>query len=257
MTIATFNVNGIRARLDIVLDWLAENEPDVLALQEIKCENESFPSEPFEDAGWQVALHGQKSYNGVALVSRQPILNVSTGFGDPLWPEDCRIIQGDVGGVTILNTYVPNGNKVGSEKFDYKLNWLERFRRLVQERFGKDQPVVWLGDINIAPTPDDVFEPDKHKGGVGFHPEEHNRLAKLVDWGWQDAFRKFTQGPGHYTFWEFVIPKCFERNLGWRIDHIYASPGLIANCSGCTIDRSLRELERPSDHTPVIAEFSL
>jgi exodeoxyribonuclease-3 len=253
--IATFNVNGIRARLELVLDWLAENEPDVLALQETKCEDASFPLEVFEDAGWQVARHGQKGYNGVALVSRQPILNVSTGFGDPLWPEDCRILCGTVGDVAMLNTYVPNGTKVGSDKFDYKLKWLERLNRYVQERFSIGQPVVWLGDVNIAPGPDDVFEPEKHRGGVGYHSEEQKRLQAILDWGWQDAFRKHTQGPGHYTFWEFVIPKCFERNLGWRIDHIYASPALIGKCSSCTIDKAPRSLERPSDHTPVVAEF--
>lgn len=257
MKVATFNANSIRARLEIVLDWLAENEPDVLAIQEIKCENDKFPLADFEDAGWNVAIHGQKSYNGVAIVSRSPIQNVRRGFEDPTWHDDCRILSATVNGVEIVNTYVPNGTAVGSEKFDYKLRWIPRFAQMMQERYRPDSPVIWLGDINIAPGPDDVFDAPKHVGKVGFHPDEHAALEAALAWGWSDCFRKFTQGPGHYTFWEFVIPKCFERNLGWRIDHIYASPGLIDSCSSCVVDREPRGLERPSDHTFVIAEFDV
>jgi exodeoxyribonuclease-3 len=257
MKIATFNANSIRARLEIVLDWLAENEPDVLAIQEIKCENDKFPLEAFEDAGWQVAIHGQKSYNGVAIVSRSPIQNVRTGFEDPTWPEDCRIITADVQGVKIVNTYVPNGTAVGSEKFDYKLRWLPRFGQLIRDRYAVGEPVVWLGDINIAPTEDDVFDAPRHRGKVGFHPDEIKALEELLAWGWVDCFRKFTQGAGHYSFWEFVIPKAFERNLGWRIDHIYTPAGMASKCTSCVIDKEPRGLERPSDHTFVVAEFDL
>lgn len=257
MKVATFNVNGIRARLDIVLDWLAENEPDVLAIQESKCENDSFPLEAFEDAGWQVALHGQKSFNGVAIISRQPVSSVIHGFADPLWPDDCRIIQASVGPLTILNTYVPNGTSVGSDKFDYKLRWMNRFAQLVSERFSANDPVVWLGDVNVAPTPADVFEPERHKNKVGFHPSEHAALQEILSWGWTDLFRKFTMGSGHYTFWEFVIPKAFDRNLGWRIDHIYAPKWLSSRCENCFVDKRPRGLERPSDHTPVLAVFDV
>lgn len=257
MKIATFNANSIRARLEIVLDWLADNEPDVLAIQETKCEDDKFPREAFEETGWNVAIHGQKSYNGVALVSRQPIVGATMGFGDPAWPDDCRILAAEVGGVPIINTYVPNGTAVGSEKFHYKLRWLARFGELVSTTLSPDRPAVWLGDINIAPTDDDVFDPARHRGKVGFHPDEHAALAKLVDWGWVDCFRKHTAGPGHYTFWEFVIPKAFERNLGWRIDHIYATAPLADKCRSCTIDRGPRGLEKPSDHTFVMAEFDL
>jgi len=255
--IATFNVNGIRARLDILLDWLAENEPDVLAIQEIKCEDDKFPIADFEDAGWHAAVHGQKAYNGVALVSRSPILGVATGFGDPMMPEDCRIISGQVGSVTVVNTYVPNGSAVGTDKFEYKLKWMERFAAWIGERFRSSDPVVWLGDVNVAPTEDDVFDPAQHRGKVGFHPDEIERLERIVDWGWTDLFRKFSSGPEHYTFWEMYIPKSFERNLGWRIDHVYAAEGLAAKCASCSIDKAPRALERPSDHTPVVAEFGL
>lgn len=257
MTVATFNANSIRARLDIVLDWLAENEPEVLAIQEIKCENDKFPADAFEEAGWNVAIHGQKSYNGVALVSRSPIQNVRTGFEDPTWPDDARIITADVNGVAIVNTYVPNGTSVGSEKFDYKLRWLPRFGQMIAQRYRPDQNVVWLGDINIAPTEDDLFDSKKHVGKVGFHADEHAALQALLQWGWHDCFRKFTQGPGHYTFWEFVIPKAVERNLGWRIDHIYSTRPLLDRCTRCVIDKEPRSLERPSDHTFVLAEFEI
>lgn len=257
MKIATFNVNGIRARLPIVLDWLAENEPDVLAVQEIKCENDSFPLEDFEDAGWHVSVHGQKAFNGVALVSRQSILNASCGLMDPLWPEDCRVMVGQVGSLAIVNTYVPNGTKVGSEKFDYKLRWMERFGQFIKDRFKTSDPVVWLGDINVAPTEDDLFDPKKHVGSVGFHPDEIESLERLVAWGWVDAFRQFTQGPGHHSFWEMYIPKSFERNLGWRIDHVYMPESLASKCASCVIDKEPRALERPSDHTPVVVEISV
>lgn len=257
MKIATFNANSIRARIDAVIDWLATNEPDVLAVQETKVEDAKFPVEEFEGAGWQVAFHGQKSYNGVALVSRYPIVGVSKGLGDLTWAEDCRLIVGEVQGIPILNTYVPNGSAVGSEKFEYKLRWLDRLGEFVAKRFPPDAPAVWLGDINIAPSPDDVFEPKKHERKVGFHPDELAALEVLKSWGWVDVFRKFHEGPGHYTFWEFVIPKAFERNLGWRIDHIYATPQLAEKCVSCVIDREPRGRERPSDHTFVVAEFDV
>lgn len=257
MKVATFNANSIRARLEIVLEWLAQHEPDVLAIQETKVENDKFPIAEFEDAGWHVAIHGQKSYNGVALVSRHPILDPHMGFGDPVWPDDCRIIAGTVQGVRVINTYVPNGTAVGTDKFDYKLRWLPRFAQWVAERHSVSDPVVWLGDINIAPTEDDLFDAKKHFGKVGFHPREHEELARILDWGWNDLFRKFTLGAGHYTYWEFFIPKAFERNLGWRIDHIYAPPGLADRCTSCYVDREPRAMERPSDHTFVIAEFAM
>lgn len=255
MKVATFNANSVRARLPIILNWLDDHEPDVLAIQETKVDDASFPVADFEDAGWSVAIHGQKSYNGVALVTRNPLPNVRTGFGDPVMPEDCRIIAAEFGGVAVVNTYVPNGSSVGSEKFAYKLQWLARFKNYLCERFKPSGQVLWLGDINIAPTPDDVFDSPKHFGGVGHHPDEFAALAAITDWGLTDLFRKFTQGAGHYTFWEFVIPRAYERNLGWRIDHMYATEPLAERCKWCEVDRAPRELDRPSDHTFVVAEF--
>ncbi len=255
MKIATFNANSIRVRLSTVLDWLARHEPDVLAIQETKVEDAKFPIADFEEAGWNVAIHGMKMRQGVALVSRSPILSVHCGFEDGAWPEDCRLITGVIDGVTIINTYVPNGTQVGSDKWDYKLRWLPKFGQYVKDRYHPTDNVLWVGDINIAPTEDDLFEAKRHANGVGFHPDERALLAELTSWGWQDTFRKHTQGPGHYTFWEFVIPKAFERNLGWRIDHIYATQSMYERCTSSVIDREPRGYERPSDHTFVVSEF--
>jgi exodeoxyribonuclease-3 len=257
MRLATFNANSIRMRQGIILDWLEKHQPDVLAIQETKVEDASFPEAAFRDAGWHVAKYGQKMRNGVALLSKEPMLDITTGFDDPDWPEDCRIITGVMRGTAIVNTYVPNGTEVGTEKFEYKLRWMERFRRYLDERFKPGDPFVWLGDVNVAPTPDDVYDSKRLLGKVGHHPDEFAALKRIIDTGLCDLFRKHTQGPGHYTFWEFYIPKSFERNLGWRIDHIYAPSKLAETCSGCFIDENPRALEKPSDHTFVFADLEM
>lgn len=257
MKIATYNAASIRARLPLVLDWLAENEPDVLAIQETKVEDDKFPREEFEEMGYHLALHGQKSWNGVCLISRLPIANVHTGFGDELMPNDARIIVGDIGGVRVVNTYVPNGNTVGSDKFAYKLQWLQRFRPFLESIGRPSDPIVWLGDINIAPKPEDVYNSARMFGGVGHHPDEFSRLDTIVDFGLVDLFRKFTTEGKNYTFWDFTLPKSVDRNLGWRIDHIYATEPLAEKCTSCVIDVEARRRERPSDHTFVVAELDV
>jgi exodeoxyribonuclease-3 len=257
MKIATFNAAGVRARLDRVVEWLAANEPDVLAIQETKVEDAKFPRGPFEELGYELSYHGQKSWNGVAVVSRLPISNARFGFGDELMPSDARILACEIGGVTVINTYVPNGSAVGSEKFAYKLRWLERFRLYLNQNFRPDEPLVWLGDINIAPTPDDVYDSRRMLGGVGHHPDEFARLAQIVEFGLTDLFRLHTSGPGHFTYWDFVIPRSVDRNLGWRIDHIYATEPMARHCTGVTIDLPARKMEKPSDHTFVTATFDL
>lgn len=256
MRVATFNCNSVRVRLPIILEWLAEFEPDVLALQETKCEDSKFPLADFEEWGWHASIHGMKARQGVALISRQPLQHVRHGFGDPLFPEDCRIITAVLDGVAIVNTYVPNGTEVGTDKWEYKMRWLERFRAMLAERYRPTDPVVWLGDINIAPTPDDVYDSPKFLGRVGHHPDEFERLAAIKEWGLEDVFRRFHEGAGHYTFWDFVIPRAPERNLGWRIDHIYGSPSLAGRFTACEVDREPRSAERPSDHTFVYADLA-
>lgn len=257
MKVATFNVNSIRQRLEIVLDWMYEHEPDVLALQETKVEDQLFPLDAFTEAGFHVAIHGQKARNGVALISRSPIQSVSFGFGDPLFPDDCRLMVASVDCLHVINTYVPNGTEIGSEAFAYKLSWLKRFGSLVQSRFSPTDNVVWMGDVNIAPTPDDVYNPKKYLGQIGHHPDEFAALDAVRSWGWVDCFRKFTSGPGHYSFFDYVLVTSVAKNFGWRIDHIYASPALAEKCVTCEIDKAPRLLPKPSDHTPVWAEFDL
>ncbi len=255
MRIATYNAASVRARLPLLLDWLATHEPDVLAIQETKVEDDKFPVGDFEDLGYHVAIHGQKSWNGVATVSKSPASNIRKGFLDELFPLDARILTCTVDGIEIVNTYVPNGNTVGSEKFEYKLKWLERFRKYLDEHFNPSTPLIWLGDINVAPQPEDVFDSKKFFGGVGHHPDEMSRLAHIVEFGLTDVFRLHNKEAGQYTFWDFTIPNGVKRNMGWRIDHIYATAELAQKCVSCRIDLEARVFERPSDHTFVVADF--
>lgn len=255
MRIGTFNVNSIRARMPRLREWLIEADPDIVALQETKVEDGKFPFSELEDLGYEMSIHGQKSYNGVAFLSKIKPVDVSMGFGDQEWPEDCRIIHGIFEDVLVINTYVPNGTQVGGEKWDYKMRWLEHFREFCDDLGSTSDRVIWLGDINIAPTPDDVYESDRHLGGVGHHQDEFDRLHKIVDWGWTDVFRKFTSGPNHYTFWDFRIPNALNRDLGWRIDHIYASEAMRDKVIRSWVDKEARGKERPSDHAPLLAEF--
>jgi exodeoxyribonuclease-3 len=255
VTVATFNVNSVRARLPVLIRWLEAVRPTVVGLQETKVEDDKFPGEEFERLGYHVEVHGQPKYNGVALLSLAPMESVARGFGDPAWPDDRRIIQATVNGWAIVNTYVPNGTAVGGEKWVYKLTWLERFAGHIQSVRKATARCLWIGDVNIAPTSDDVFDPERHRGGVGFHPEEHARLAQILRDTWSDQFRRFTQGSGHYTYWEFVIPNGFKRNLGWRIDHVYCPRDFDDEVLECWIDREPRGWERPSDHTPVLVRL--
>lgn len=256
MKVATFNVNSVRARVPVLQRWLQAVQPDVVALQETKVEDSKFPYAEFEALGYDSVIHGQMRYNGVAILSRLPIDDTDAGFDDD-WPVDCRVIRATVNDVTIINTYVPNGTAVGSEKFDYKLRWLEHFPRYIESFAGPQDRLLWMGDINIAPTALDVYDPARFEGGVGFHPEERARLEAIKQWGWHDCYRGFHHGSGHYTYWDYFIPNVIKRNLGWRIDHVYSSPGLAGRCMSCEIDKEPREWERPSDHTPVVAVFDV
>ena len=257
MKIATFNANSVRTRMPIIIDWLCEHEPDAFAIQETKVDDEKFPASAFEDIGYHVVFNGQKSTNGVAIASRTPLRNIQKGLGDPLFPEDARLISGELDGITIINTYVPNGTSVTSPNFEYKLRWLERFQRMMAQRFKTSDGVIWLGDINIAPKAEDVYNSRRFYGGVGHHPLEFERLDKIKEWGLTDLFRKFTQGPGHYTYWDYVIVTSVEKNFGWRIDHIYTTEPLTKKCLTCQIDKEPRLMDKPSDHTPVYAEFDI
>jgi exodeoxyribonuclease-3 len=254
MKIASFNVNSIRARLPIVTAWLQAVRPDVLAVQETKVQDVDFPAASFEEIGYRCAYRGQKSYNGVGLLVATDIEDVRFGLLDE--PKDePRIIAARVSGLTIVNTYVPQGYMADSEKFQYKLKWFDRLLDYFQGRFKPSDPVVWVGDLNVAPKPIDVYDPEALLGHVCFHPDAQAAMEKLMRWGFVDTFRLHRSDAGQYTFWDYRMRNAFERNRGWRLDHIMATRTVAEKCTACTIDKAPRAQEHPSDHTPVVAEF--
>ncbi len=255
MRIATFNAASLRARLSILLDWLESTQPDVLGIQETKVEDDKFPAEEFEAIGYHCTFNGQKSYNGVCFLSLEAPTEVTKGFQDPVFPEDARLIAARFGDIQIINTYVPNGTSVGSEKFDYKLRWLERFNQFVRQRYTPAGNVIWMGDINIARHPEDVYDSKKVLGGVGHNPKEFERLDAILEWGLTDLFRIKNSSEDQFTYWEFFIRSSLDKNIGWRIDHIYGTDSIAKRLIDCYIDKEPRLRERPSDHTFVIADI--
>jgi len=254
MKVASFNVNSLRARLPIVVRWLSEQGADVLCVQETKVQDADFPGDEFEAAGYRCAFKGQKSYNGVAIFSRAELRNVKYGFEEE--PRDeARLIRAEIGGIVFVNTYVPQGYLPESEKFQYKLEWFGRLRKYFEKNFKSSDPVLWAGDLNVAPEPIDVYDPDGLLGHVCFHPAVQEALRKVTEWGFVDVFRKHCGRSGHYTFWDYRLANSFKRNLGWRLDHIMATRPLAQKSRACYIDRGPRLAERPSDHTPIVAEF--
>ncbi len=254
-TIATWNVNSIRTRLEHVLSWLQENSPDVLCLQETKATDEQFPLQPFQDHGWHVARAGQKSYNGVALISREPLDEVRVGFpGDPD-PSKARVLSGTWRGTRLITVYVPNGSEVGSPSYDYKLSWLAAMQSWLEQEGDPAQPLAILGDFNIAPDDRDVYDPERFRGRILCTDAEREALNRLTGWGLHDLFRRYQEAGGHYSWWDYRAGR-FRRNLGLRIDLILATEPLTARATDCRIDPAPRRLERPSDHAPVLATFS-
>lgn len=255
MKIASYNVNSLRARLPIVLQWLADSQVDVLCMQETKVQDIDFPTEAFDGIGYNYAFRGQKSYNGVAILSKHPIEHVEYGLPDE--PKDkSRLIQGQITGLTIVNTYVPQGYLPDTEKFEYKLQWFARLLDYFRGNFTPEDLVLWVGDLNIAPTPIDVYDPKTLLGHVCFHPGVREALSNVMAWGFVDVFRKHCDQPGEYTFWDYRMRNAFDRNLGWRLDHIMATVPLAEKSTACTIVKDLRRAERPSDHVPIVAEFN-
>ncbi|MCL6634182.1 MAG: exodeoxyribonuclease III [Peptococcaceae bacterium] len=255
--VASFNTNSIRARLGLVLEWLAAEKPDVLCLQETKVEDRNFPLREFRDAGYDAVFTGRKSYNGVAIVSLHPIENVRTGIGDWAEPGEARLIEATIRGVPLVNTYVPQGRDPKSEMFAYKLKWIRAMRDYFGRRFSPGRPLLWAGDFNTAPEPIDVYDPKKLYGHIGYHPEEHKALQYVKEWGFVDVFRLHVQEGGHYTFWDYRVPNGLQRNMGWRVDHIWATQPLAERSRRAWIDVEPRRREKPSDHTFIVAEFDL
>jgi exodeoxyribonuclease-3 len=254
MKIASFNVNSLRARLPLVLGWLSEHHPDVLCVQETKVQDTDFPTDVFVETEYQYIFKGQKKYNGVAIFSRSEIANVEFGFEDE--PKDqSRLVKAEINGIVIVNSYVPQGYLPESEKFEYKLNWFSRLLAFFDKNFKPAEPVLWVGDFNVAPEAIDIYDPEGLSGHVCFHPDVHKALKRVSQWGFVDVFRMHCDQPGQYTFWDYRLRNSFKHNLGWRLDHIMATEPLAKRSTACYIDKEPRLADRPSDHTPIVAEF--
>ncbi|HSD60092.1 MAG TPA: exodeoxyribonuclease III [Burkholderiales bacterium] len=251
--LATWNVNSLKVRLPQVLDWLKGHAPDALCLQETKTEDGNFPKAEIEAAGYSVVFSGQKTYNGVAILSRNPgadALAAIPEFDDP----QKRVLAATFGGVRVINLYVPNGESVSSDKYRYKLAWLAALKAWLREELARHPKLAVVGDFNIAPDERDVHDPKLWEGQVLFSEPERSAFRDLLGLGLADAFRLFEQPEKSYTWWDYRM-NAFKRDLGLRIDHILLSSALASACTACAIDREPRKSERPSDHAPVVAEL--
>jgi exodeoxyribonuclease-3 len=256
--IATYNVNSIRSRLHIVIPWLQRNRPTVFCMQETKVEDDKFPVKAFEDAGYHVVFKGEKRYNGVAIASRQKPEEISFGLDDDGPADGDRLIHGTFGGIPVVNTYVPQGYDREDPRFQYKLQWFKRLREFFSGHSSPQKPLVWCGDLNVAPEEIDVHNPKRLLGHVCFNPQVWEGLASVKAWGLVDVFRKHHPNePGQYTFFDYRVPKAVERGLGWRVDHILATSPLAEKSRSCSIDLNPRRAQKPSDHTIIVAEFEL
>ena len=255
MKIATWNVNSINARLDHVLTWFREASPDVAALQEIKCVDEKFPTEAFESLGYNVAVHGQKTYNGVALLSKYPMEDVHRGLPGDETDEQARYIEALIAAprpIRVGGIYLPNGNPVDSEKFPYKLGWFERLNARARGWLALEEPLTLIGDYNVIPQPRDCYDPLAWAGDALFRPESRQALQALTHLGFTSAVEARNADPHAYTFWDYQAG-AWPRDHGIRIDHILLSPQAADRLLACEVDREVRGREKPSDHVPVIA----
>ena len=255
VSIATWNVNSLRVRLPQLTEWLATANVDIVALQETKLTDPDFPKAEIEALGYQVAFAGQRTYNGVAVLSRQPVTADAQqipGFPD----EQRRVLAVETAGLRVIDLYVPNGQAVGSDKYDYKLRWLAALREWLAAEQQRHPNLVVLGDFNIAPEDRDVHDPKAWEGSVHVSPAERTALQSLQSLGLADCFRLFEQPEKSYSWWDYRM-MAFRRNAGLRIDLILASAALASKCGACHIDKAPRKLERPSDHAPVVAAFDI
>ena len=254
MKIAAWNVNSLKVRLPHLLDWLAEASPDIVCLQELKLEDHNFPVAELAAAGYHAAYAGQKTYNGVALLARQPIEDIC--YGNPHFPdEQKRLVSGTIGGVRVVCAYMPNGQAVGSEKYDYKLRWLDALALWLQEELASHPQLALCGDYNIAPDDRDVHDLDRWRGEILCSEPERSAFQRLLGLGLADSFRLFEQPEKTFSWWDYRMLG-FQKNLGLRIDHILLSAPLADRCSAAGVDRGPRKRERPSDHAPVWAQLT-
>jgi exodeoxyribonuclease III len=254
MKIATWNVNSILARLPHVTRWLAAAQPDVLCIQETKCADDKFPLLELQATGYDCVIFGQQAYNGVAILSRAGCARVQRGYPGDEATSQSRLLAIDVAGVRVINVYIPNGQAVGSEKYQFKLEWLKRLREFLDQSYDPSSQVLICGDFNVAPEDRDVHDPRLWQNRVLCSEPERAALQHVKDWGFTDTFRLHTEEAGHYSWWDYRAG-AFRRNLGLRIDHVWTSAPLTMRSRATWIDKEPRAWERPSDHAPVVAEF--
>jgi exodeoxyribonuclease III len=258
MKLATFNINGIKARIEALPRWLADAKPDVVCLQEIKSQDDGFPREVFQDMGYRVETHGQKGFNGVAILSRLPLEDVTRGLPGDASDEQARWIEATVmtiRPVRICGLYLPNGNPAPGPKYDYKLAWMARMETRIRALLALEEPFVCLGDYNVIPQTDDAAKPDAWLEDALYLPQTRAAYRRLVNLGLTDAFRARVPGPGHYSFWDYQAG-AWERNNGIRIDHLLLSPQAADMLTDAAIDREVRAGDKPSDHVPVWVELA-
>ncbi|MFZ7090652.1 exodeoxyribonuclease III [Primorskyibacter sp. 2E233] len=260
MKIATFNINGVKARLNALTDWLDEAQPDVVLCQEIKSVDEAFPREPFEDRGYNVETHGQKSFNGVAILSKLPLEDVTRGLPGDSDDEQARWIEATVVGDThacrLCGLYLPNGNPAPGPKYDYKLAWMKRLEARARDLLAMEMPALMAGDYNIIPQAEDAAKPEAWIQDALFLPESRAAYRRILNLGFTEAFRAQVQAPGHYSFWDYQAG-AWQRNNGIRIDHFLLTPQAADLMVSCTIDKEVRGRDKPSDHVPVVLEIAL
>lgn len=255
MKIATWNVNSVKAHLPNVLEWLKKARPDVALLQEIKCRTEDFPALEIEDLGYNIAVHGQKTYNGVAILAKRPIEDVDRGLPGRDDDEQARYIEATVSGVRVASLYVPNGNPAPGEKFDYKLAWFDRLIAHARKLLKAEETFVLGGDYNVCPTDDDVYDPETWANDALCRPEARAKFRSLINLGLTEAFRALHPNAVHrYTFWDYQ-GRAFERDNGLRIDHLLLSPQAADRLDACDIDKTPRGRPKASDHTPIWCEL--
>ncbi len=255
MLIATWNVNSILARMSSVTRWLDMVKPDVLCMQETKCTDDKFPTLIFQERGYQCQLFGQQSYNGVAILTRDVCEIGRRGYPEDDETAQSRLITTQVGGIDVITVYVPNGQMVGSEKYAFKLNWMKRLREFLDVNYDPTTPVLICGDFNVAPDERDVHDVRLWQGRILFSEPERAALEHIKDWGFTDAFRLHTEAGGNFSWWDYRAG-AFRRNMGLRIDHIWISESLVKRNVRTWIDMEPRTWEKPSDHAPVVAEFT-
>ena len=255
MLIATWNVNSVKARLETVTAWLKEASPDVVCFQELKCEDQAFPRQAFEELGYNIAVHGQKTYNGVAILSKLPFDEVKTRLPGDDGDEQARYVEAVISGIRVASIYLPNGNPVASEKYAYKLAWMDRLIAHAASLLTYEEPFVLAGDYNVIPQPIDAKNPADWVNDALFLPPTRGKFRELINLGLTEAVRTLDPEPGLYTFWDYQAG-AWQKNNGIRIDHLLLSPQAADRLQSTRIDKHVRAWEKPSDHVPVVAQFT-